>query len=108
MFDKEPFYLVDGISFYNASLCPATLANENAPRLGIITGNLAFASTTNNRNAKWAFSAGTASNTPYDDLELTGGLFSPFLYKITVGLVESTDITDWTPEDGGSSDAILQ
>lgn len=95
VFDKEPFYLVDGISFYNASLCPATLANENAPRLGIITGNLAFASTTNNRNAKWAFSAGTASNTPYDDLELTGGLFSPFLYKITVGLVESTDIKDY-------------
>lgn len=95
VFDKEPFYLVDGISFYNASLCPATLANENAPRLGIITGNLAFASTTNNRNAKWAFSAGTASNTPYDDLRPTGGLFSPFLYKITVGLVESTDIKDY-------------
>ena len=28
-------------------------------------------------------------------MELTGGLFSPFLYKITVGLVESTDIKDY-------------
>lgn len=97
VFDKEPFYLVEGISFYNARLCPAVLANENAPRLSIITGNLAFASTTNNRDAKWAFSAGTASNTPYDDLDFepSEALFSPFLYKITVGLVESTDIGDY-------------
>lgn len=95
VFDKEPFYLVEGISFYNASLCPAVLANESAPRLGIISKEIKFASTTNNRSAKWAFSAGTASNTPYDDLELTGGLFLPFLYKITVGLVESTDIADY-------------
>lgn len=80
-----------GITFYNADLCPKALLMKNLGRLGIVSAKLSFSSTTNSR-----FAYIDGFEWPFDDV-FTGGrrLFSPFLYKITVGLVESTDIADY-------------
>ena len=105
-FDKSLCFYVSyslEIKFYNARLCPAFLAQAHSLRLGIIAKDreIAFVSTTSNNKAVFAqLNEDTkeyevTGGTPYDSFEPSEALFSPFLYKITVGLVESTDIKDY-------------